>query len=55
LEKGREQGLQEGKQYMALQIAASLLDVQDDTTIASKTGLSGAQVAQLRFDPGPTG
>ena len=39
---------------MAIQIAGTLLALLDDATIASKTGLSEAQVAQLRLDPPST-
>jgi predicted transposase/invertase (TIGR01784 family) len=56
LEQGREQGikqglaqgLEQGAQQMAIKIATDLLDVLDDATIAAKTGLSEAVVAQLR-------
>ena len=58
LEKGREeglkQGIEQGEQRKALQIAASLLALLDDATIAANTGLSEAQVAQLRLYPPST-
>lgn len=43
-EKGREEGREEGIQL----VARNLLDILDDATIAKKTGLSAAQVRQLR-------
>lgn len=46
--KGLEQGLEQGKQVERLAVARNLLDILDDTTIALKTGLTNAQVAQLR-------
>jgi len=56
LEKGKEEGLkegiekgkEEGKKEKALEIAKGLLDILDDVTIASKTGLSVEDVQSLR-------
>jgi len=48
LQDGLEQGREEGKQVMAKLIAASLLDILDDATIAAKTGLTITEVANLR-------
>jgi predicted transposase/invertase (TIGR01784 family) len=45
LEQGLEQGLQKGRE----EVARNLLDVLDDATIASKTGLSVDQVKLLRL------
>jgi predicted transposase YdaD len=58
-EDGHEQGMatgiaagtEIGKQKASLAIAAQLLDILDDTTIAVKTGLSIAVVAKLRSEP----
>ncbi|UJS24313.1 hypothetical protein [Thiothrix winogradskyi] len=50
--KGLERGLEQGKQAERLAVARNLLDVLDDTTIAQKTGLRNAQVAQLRQEHG---
>jgi predicted transposase/invertase (TIGR01784 family) len=51
-EKGREEGREEGRelgaQAKALEVARNLLDILDDATIATKTGLSAEQVRQLR-------
>jgi predicted transposase/invertase (TIGR01784 family) len=50
--EGREEGLalgrQEGEYRKALAIAANLLDVLDDATIAAKTGLDATAIAKLR-------
>jgi hypothetical protein len=48
IEKGRKAGLKAGAKRKALEIAKNLLGVLDDETIAAKTGLSAAQVKQLR-------
>ncbi len=45
---GKTEGRQEGRQEERLEIARSLLDLLDAATIAEKTGLSIAQVQQLR-------
>ncbi len=49
-EEGLEQGIEQGEQRRTLQIAATLLDILDDVTIASKTDLTEAQVAELRYE-----
>lgn len=46
--EGREAGRMEGLEQGKLAIARNLLDVLDDVTIAAKTGLTAAQVQQLR-------
>lgn len=48
LAEGLEKGLEDGAKSKTLEIARNLLDVLDDATIASKTGLSAAEVQQLR-------
>ncbi len=52
IEKGLAQGIEKGRevgeQAKAFEIARNLLDVLDDATIASKTGLNLMQIAQLR-------
>ena len=45
---GLEQGKSEGERAKAVEIARNLLDVLDDATIAQKTGLSVADIQQLR-------
>lgn len=45
---GLEQGKSEGERAKAIEIARNLLDVLDDATIAQKTGLSTADIQQLR-------
>lgn len=47
-EKGREQGLEEGKLLERINIAKNLLDVLDNETIAVKTGLSKEDIEKLR-------
>ena len=47
---GRIEGIAEGKQEKALEIARQLLNVLDDATIAAKTGLLVDEVAELRRD-----
>lgn len=47
-QEGREVGLQEGMEKAREDVARNLLDILDDATIAAKTGLSPAQVSQLR-------
>jgi len=49
IEKGIGQGVEQGKHAMANQIASTLLDILDDATIANKTGLTEAQVTELRY------
>ena len=48
LQEGIQQGMEKGMEKQVLGIAANLLDLLDDQTIAQKTGLSLEQVAQLR-------
>lgn len=48
LAEGIEKGREAGEQTKAFEIARNLLDVLDDATIASKTGLNLMQIAQLR-------
>ena len=48
MEKGMEKGIEIGAQSKILELACNLLDVLDDATIARKTGLTAAQVQQLR-------
>lgn len=47
-EAGRQEGREEGRHLERLTIAQGLLDVLDDLTIASKTGLTETEVMQLR-------
>ena len=47
-EEGRVEGREEGLNEKALEIARNLLDVLDDETIAKKTKLTVAEVANLR-------
>lgn len=47
-EKGREQGLEEGKLLERINIAKNLLDVLDNETISLKTGLSVEEIEKLR-------
>lgn len=46
--EGLEAGREEGRRAERLEIARHLLDVLDDPTIAHKTGLSVAEIKQLR-------
>jgi len=48
LEQGRKQGIEIGLEKSREEIARKLLDILDDATIASKTGLSVTQVQLLR-------
>jgi len=48
LKKGLKKGLAEGEYRAKLLIARNLLDILDDATIASKTGLKEAEVNRLR-------
>jgi len=48
IEKALQDGMEQGRQDMAKQIATSLLDILDDATIAAKTGLTIVEVAHLR-------
>lgn len=54
LAKGMEKGRAVGEQAKAFEIARNLLDVLDDATIASKTGLNLMQIAQLRTQSSPS-
>jgi predicted transposase/invertase (TIGR01784 family) len=47
-EEGIEIGVEKGEYTKALEIARNLLDLLDDATIATKTGLTLVQVAALR-------
>ncbi len=49
VEEGRAEGIEEGEQRKAREIATKFLDIVDDQTIAKKTGLSIAEVQQLRL------
>lgn len=49
--QGLQQGLQQGKQATQRSIAQRLLPMLDDAAIAQTTGLSIADVAQLRQEP----
>lgn len=48
LSKAKEEGLNEGLNKKALEIAINLLDILDNETISIKTGLSIDQVIALR-------
>ncbi len=48
LEQGREQGLEQGMEEKSIEIAKNLLDILDDETISSKTGLSIEIIQSLR-------
>ncbi len=48
LKEGLREGLKEGEQNKAIEIAKNLLDVLDDETIATKTGLSVEEIEKLR-------
>lgn len=47
-EEGREEGIQEGEVRKAIEIAKNLLDVLDNKTIATKTGLTINEIQNLR-------
>jgi len=47
--QGMEKGMELGAQTKTLEVARNLLDILDDATIASKTGLNVAQVKLLRL------
>ena len=49
MEKGIEVGMEKGAQERSHEIARNLLDILDDTTIAAMTGLTEAQIKQLRI------
>jgi hypothetical protein len=46
--KGREEGLQKGRQEALLNAARKLLSSMDDAAIAEITGLPAATIAELR-------
>ncbi|MGL5069551.1 MAG: hypothetical protein ACRC6T_17365 [Sarcina sp.] len=48
LEQGLEQGFEKGERLKAIEIAKNLLDVLEHDIIALKTGLSIAEVKELR-------
>ncbi|MGL5576982.1 MAG: hypothetical protein ACRDCW_15695 [Sarcina sp.] len=48
LQKGHEQGIEQGEKLKAIEIAKNLLDVLEDEVIATKTGLSIEEVKRLR-------
>ena len=48
IEQGVKQGLEQGAKQEKIEIAKNLLDVLDDETISSKTGLSLEEVKKLR-------
>lgn len=49
IELGIEQGIEQGKEEEKVEIAQNLLDVLDDETIASATGLEVEEVRQMRL------
>ncbi len=49
-EEGLDEGMEKGREEALHGVAQQLLTVLDDATIAEKTGLSEAAVAQLRKD-----
>ena len=48
IEKGIKQGIKKGEKKKAIEIAKNLLDVLDNETISTKTGLSVSDVEKLR-------
>jgi predicted transposase/invertase (TIGR01784 family) len=46
--RGREEGMEDGMETKAIEIAKNLLDILDNKTIASKTGLSEEIIESLR-------
>jgi predicted transposase/invertase (TIGR01784 family) len=48
MDQGIEIGIEKGRRDERRELAKNLLDILDDQTIASKTGLAAAEVAQLR-------
>ena len=48
LKKGRKEGRKEGRKDEKLEIAQRLLGILDDETIAATTGLSVAEIRELR-------
>ncbi|MEG1829920.1 MAG: hypothetical protein RR309_10970, partial [Cellulosilyticaceae bacterium] len=49
IEKGIEEGIEKGEINKAIEIAKNLLDILDNETIASKTGLTVEKVEVLRI------
>ena len=49
IEQGIELGIEQGKEEEKVEIAKNLLDVLDDETIASATGLEVEEVRQMRL------
>lgn len=47
--QGFEEGLKQARKQQAIEIAKNLLDVLDDETIASATGVDIKEVRQLRL------
>ena len=47
-QEGLEEGVEQGKVLAKLEMARKLLDVLDDEAISRVSGLSAAEVAQLR-------
>ena len=47
--QGFEEGLKQARKQQAIEIAKNLLDVLDDETIASATGVDIEEVRQLRL------
>ncbi|MCT4592786.1 MAG: hypothetical protein N4A57_00715, partial [Anaeromicrobium sp.] len=48
MEKGIEKGIEKGELKKAIEIAKKLLDILDDETISSKTGLPVDKIRELR-------
>ncbi|MCI8701273.1 MAG: hypothetical protein HFE54_05915 [Turicibacter sp.] len=48
-ERGFEEGLKQARKQQAIEIAKNLLDVLNDETIASATGVDIEEVRQLRL------
>ena len=55
IKKGREEGKKEGRDETRRELARNLLNILDDETIASKTGLSVDDVVALRITHSPGG
>ena len=49
VERGFEEGLKQARKQQAIEIAKNLLDVLNDETIASATGVDIEEVRQLRL------
>lgn len=48
LETGKKIGIEKGQKEKTIEIAKNLLDLLDDRTIASKTGLTIKEISKLR-------